>query len=125
MPLNPPRPFAPLFPPKILTSKINLKVAMAFHAYRGEHIVIMPGEIYSREGRGQAHAVVREEQRPRGELVPTPNGIARVDASHIVGVVAPAIGVLEELAEVVQMEPGAESVPAGQPPGRVRAAGCA
>lgn len=101
----------------MIATKIHVKLALPFDADGSKHVVVDTGDVETRERRGEADAVVREEHLARGECVAAADCVACADAFlEPRDVVAPAIGVLEELAAVVQVEAGAEAVPAWEPP---------
>ena len=117
---NPPSPLIAFLPPEVITSKVNLKVTNAFDTYRGENIILLPWHIYSSESVREAHAVVSVEKHSSREFISTSNGIAVVDPPNGVCVIPPTIAILKELAEIVEMETGAESIPAWKSPSRIR-----
>jgi len=93
---------------------------MSFHPDSGKHVLGMPGQVNTGERRGQALTVIGVEYGACLELVGAADGVSWVDAGYGVGVVPPAVGILEEFAEVVEVEAGAHSVPAWETPYWVR-----
>ena len=104
----------------MITSEVNLKVTNTFDTYRGEDIILLSWHIYPSESVREADAVVSVEKHSSGEFISTSNGIAIVDPPNGVCVIPPTIAILEELTEIIEMETGAESVPAWKSPGRIR-----
>jgi hypothetical protein len=124
MPLNSPCPLIPFFPPKYVTSKINLEFTLPRYANCREDIVTKARDV-SNKSAWQPDTVVRVEQTPRRELVTTSNGVHRFDMANPdweTVIVLPTVRVLEELSKVVQMKTGAISVPTWKAERWVRAA---
>ena len=80
----------------------------------------MTGQVNTRECRRQALTVVGVKYGACLELVGAADGVSWVDAGYGIGVVASAVGILEEFAEIVEMETGAHSVPSRETPYWVR-----
>lgn len=119
MSLHTPCPFVPLLPPEYVSPEVHFKLTRALHADRGIHIVCSAGEVHARERIREAHAVVGKEHGAERKRVTQPDGVSRDDACEEWGVVATAVGVFEELAEVIQVQACTETVPAWETPGRI------
>ncbi|KAJ2987305.1 hypothetical protein NUW54_g9463 [Trametes sanguinea] len=102
MPLDPPRPLVPLLPPEHVPPEVHLELARALDPDRRVYVVRRAGQVHARERVREAHAVVREEDRAERERVPEPDRVPGGEARERGGVVPPAVGVLEELTEVVE-----------------------
>lgn len=113
MTFHPPGPFVTFFPPKQLGTEVHLEIAPTLHANSCEDVLLVPGKIDASERIRKAYTIVGEEQRPCLEYISAAHGVAWADGFYRVCVVSSAVGVLEELAEVVQVKAGTHSVPAG------------
>jgi hypothetical protein len=84
----------------------------------------LPGKIYARKSARKAHAIVSIEESTSQKLVATDNGVTWGNAGEGISVIAPALWVFEKFAEVVEVEPGAESVPSRKSPGGIGKTRC-
>jgi hypothetical protein len=128
MSLDSPRPLVPLLPSKKLAAKVDLKFVRAFDADCSEHVVSVSRDVHSTERVGEAQAVPSEEDGRGGEFITKANRIAWLDTATLgqarqLVVVSSAVWILEEFAQVVEVQAGAESVPTWKTPGRVWADG--
>jgi len=114
-----PGPFVPFLPSKHFPAKVYLEVTISFHPNCSENILILARKIDTIESRWKAYAIVCIKQGPSLEFVPTPDCVSWVDAIYSVCVVASAIRVLEELAEVIEVKSSAHSVPTWKTPGGI------
>jgi hypothetical protein len=128
MSVDPPRHIIPLRPLKIRRTKIHLYLVRPFQPDRSVHVVVHARPIDPHKGVRQTTAVVGEEERAGAELVSAaddvPGGNSRktttISSSWRVNRVVPAaVGIFEELAQIVEVPGGAESIPPRQTPRRV------
>lgn len=101
MALHPPAPLVAFKPPEHVSTKVDLKLIRAFHADRSVDVLRGPGHVDPRESIRQPDTIVREENAARGELVSAAYGVPWGDASEERSVVSSAVGIFEELAEIV------------------------
>lgn len=103
MPTNLPLPFAPLYPLETVAAEIDLELVLALDTNGGIDVVCSARQIDPSKRIWQPLAVVREEERSRGEVVATPDHVARLDARQVGRVVSAAQGILKVFAEIVEV----------------------
>lgn len=125
MSVHPPRHIIPLLPLKIQRTKVHFNLVRPFEPDRSVHIVVHARPIDPHKGVRQATAVVGEEERAGAELVSAaddvPGGNSRKPSSSwsVNRVVTAAVGIFEELAQIVEVPGGAEPIPPRETPRRV------
>src|SRR5712672_2298879 len=119
MPNDPPSHVIPLFPLEIRRAKVHLDLVRALKTNCGVYVIVHTGHVDPHKGVRQAMAVVGEEQCAGPELVSAPDDIPCGDSRKSWGVVAPAVGILEKFAQIVEVQSGAEAIPPGHAPRRL------
>ena len=123
-PLDTPRPLIGRLPHKDIASEVDLHIARALHPDRRKHVVVVLRHEDARERGWKRYTVVGEEQTPAGELVAAADDVARAEAREDAAgvVVASAVWIFKEFAEVIEVEGGGEAIPAWVPPFGIGAA---
>jgi hypothetical protein len=131
MAVDAPSHLIPFSPPKIRRAKVDLYLVRTLKADRGVHVMAHARHVDPHKRVWQANAVVREEERAGAELVPAADDDAlfptrnlkmsagESSAWRVYPVVPTAVGIFEELAQIVQVQGRAETVPPGQTPRRI------
>ena len=102
--VNPPRHVVPLPPAKTRRTKVHLDLVRALEANRGVHVVVDARHVDADKRVRQAASIVGEEQRAGAELVSATDDVPRrYSRKRRRRVVSTAVGVLEELAQIVEV----------------------
>jgi hypothetical protein len=113
---NSPSPFIPLLPLKQLPTEVNLNCIFPFQAYSSVYVMILTREINTCKSNWQAIAVVRVENAPIDKFVSIANDVSGRNVVQLISVIAAAIWILKEFAEIIKMETRTQSIPSRQSP---------